>query len=667
MSDMETLKANLISLAGKLKYEYRAATILFILAMLLLAALLVLVKPGKRTKYRFVRLSLGNLLIHLMDGFVTFVNTPTLDMEGNILVRRFGFGWEALFTANLISFLLIVLMAWYFNRYEYERIPSRSPFDYYMKLFYGENYKRSWFWYKFSRNFRPKLAMLSCGIYWGLTAGAPVFVLGWLRHMLRIQRPSWWHDTWISCFLGITVAYLSILKWVWTGYRLSINVPDNAYSVPYIYPSIQSGPVPSAGPLTVSVPGSKSITNRALLLATLAEGTSCLRGALFSDDSRHFLQCIRDLGFEAEADEDNCRIVVKGLGGRIPRQEAKQYVGSAGTAARFLTACLGLSHGVYHMDASEQMRRRPMAPLLDALEELGCEIIYEAGSARGHFPFTLRAHGFRRDRISVNIDSSSQFLSALLIVSCLCDRDFTIQIEGTHGMAYIEMTRRMMEQFHVRAQETTERTFLTKAGQHYRAMDYQIEPDVSAACYFYAMSPLLNLPVLVNHVHFDSLQGDVAFIEILIKMGCSAEDTPQGILVTPPADGVFHGVVEDMSACSDQAITLAAIAPFADSPTTITGIGHIRFQESDRIRAIVTELTKMGISCRRTDDSITIYPGMPRASRVETYDDHRMAMGFSLVGLRSPGIVIDNPGCCRKTFENYFEVLDKVVAQFLHG
>lgn len=439
---------------------------------------------------------------------------------------------------------------------------------------------------------------------------------------------------------------------------------DTTYSVPCIYPSIQAKTVPFAGPLTVNVPGSKSITNRALLLATLAKGTSCLRGALFSDDSRHFLQCIQDLGFEAEADEENCQITVKGLGGRIPRPEAKQYVGSAGTAARFLTACLGLSHGIYHMDASEQMRRRPMAPLLNALKELGCEILYEDERAEGHFPFTLQSHGFRKDSISVNIDSSSQFLSALLIVSCLCEKDFTIQIKGTHGMVYIEMTRKMMGQFGVHARETEDRTFLTKAGQHYRAMDYQIEPDVSAACYFYAMSPLLHLPVLVNHVHSDSLQGDVAFIEILKKTGCSAKDTLQGILVTPPADGIFHGITADMSACSDQAITLAAIAPFADSPTVITGIGHIRFQESDRIQAIVTELTKMGISCRETGNSITIYPGSPQASRVETYDDHRMAMGFSLIGLRSPGIVIDNPGCCRKTFEDYFEVLDNVTAQF---
>lgn len=296
-----------------------------------------------------------------------------------------------------------------------------------------------------------------------------------------------------------------------------------------------------------------------------------------------------------------------------------------------------------------------MAPLLNSLEKLGCEVRYEG--AEGHFPFILHSHGFQGDSIAININNSSQFLSALLIASCLCESNFTTYIEGTHGMAYIDMTLKMMEQFGVKAEKSAERAFLTKAGQRYRALDYQIEPDVSAACYFYAMSPLLNIPVLVNQVHFDSMQGDVAFVRILEKLGCTAVDTPQGILVEPPQDGVFHGITVDMSACSDQAITLAAIAPYADGPTTITGIGHIRFQESDRIAAIVTELSKMGIRCEEADDCITIYPGRPQPSRVDTYDDHRMAMGFSLTGLRSKGIVIENPACCSKTFEDYFDVL----------
>lgn len=442
-------------------------------------------------------------------------------------------------------------------------------------------------------------------------------------------------------------------------------IAETTYTVPFLYDILRQKPVPSA-PVSLDVPGSKSITNRALLLATLADGTSRLDGVLFSDDSRHFLKCIQDLGFETQVDEAGRAITVRGLGGRAPLAEASQYVGSAGTAARFLTAYLGLSQGVYHMDASEQMRRRPMAPLLNSLTELGCEVVYGPEGIEGHFPFTLKAHGFRKDTICVNIDSSSQFLSALLIVSCLCGRDFTTCVEGTHGMSYIGMTLKMMEQFGVQAKRISERTFLTPAGQQYQAMDYRIEPDVSAACYFYAMSPLLNIPVTVSHVHFDSMQGDVAFIRILEKMGCRAADTPQGILVTPPENGIFHGITADMSGCSDQAITLAAIAPYADSPTTITGIGHIRFQESNRIAAICTELAKMGIKCEESESSITVWPGVPRPSTVETYEDHRMAMGFALTGLRSPGIIISNPGCCRKTFEDYFEVFTQVTNSLIY-
>lgn len=457
------------------------------------------------------------------------------------------------------------------------------------------------------------------------------------------------------------------------------STSNSIYKVPYVYEKLQAKKSMELQ-IAVSVPGSKSITNRALLLATLADGVSTLRGVLFSDDSRHFLKCIQDMGFQTTVDEENCIITVQGMKGQVPLKEASLYVGSAGTAARFLTAYLGVSEGIYHMDASEQMRKRPMAPLLDSLNKLGCEIICEG--EEGHFPFTLNGHGFCKDKITINVDESSQFLSALLIASSLSHKDFVTSMEGTHGMAYIDMTVKMMEQFGVKTtplyycggnadnhnctgciNSSKPYAYQVKSGQSYQALNYQIEPDVSAACYFYAMSPLLGIPVMVNHVHFDSLQGDVEFIRILEKMGCTAKDTKDGISVLPPENGTYHGVTVDMSSFSDQAITLAALAPFADSPTTITGIGHIRHQESNRIAAIVTELKKMGIHCEETESSITVYPGSPKASVVETYDDHRMAMGFSLIGLRSPGIVIDNPGCCRKTFEEYFDVLDDITCR----
>lgn len=413
--------------------------------------------------------------------------------------------------------------------------------------------------------------------------------------------------------------------------------------------------------LTAEVPGSKSMTNRALLLATLANGESLLKGALFSDDSRYFLKCIQDLGFDAVADEEKKTVRVCGLGGRIPRPEAGIYVGSAGTAARFLTAYLGTAEGSYYLDASEQMRGRPMAPLLKTLEELGTQITYEGEP--GYFPFHLESHGFGKHKISVDIGHSSQFMSAFLISACLAGEDMEIQVEGSHGMSYIHMTVKMMEEFGVRCEKLCGERYIIRKGQEYSAGEYQIEPDASAAAYFYAMAPLLGIRVQVKNVKESSLQGDVKFIRILEQMGCRMGETAEGIWLEGPEDGKFHGITVDMNACSDQAITLAAIAPFADSPTVINGIGHTRFQESNRIMAIGTELRRMGIHCEERQDGITIYPGEPRPAEIETYDDHRMAMGFTLTGLRAEGIVIKNPGCCSKTFEDYFQVLDRVVGE----
>lgn len=440
-------------------------------------------------------------------------------------------------------------------------------------------------------------------------------------------------------------------------------ITDKIYHVPCIYPlkegakeGLKDGKI-----LKVAVPGSKSITNRALLLATLAEGKTLLKGVLFSDDSRHFLKCIQELGFETVVDEAACTVEVTGYGGIVPKKEAAPYVGSAGTAARFLTAYLGISEGIYHMDASEQMRRRPMAPLLESLKELGCEISFEG--KEGYFPFTLKGHGFGKNTICVDIEHSSQFLSALLIASSLAQEDMHIHVAGTHGMAYIEMTIQMMEQFGVHVEKSEDGAFHISAGQQYHAGEYQIEPDMSAACYFYAMVPLLGVPVQVEHIRYESLQGDIAFLYVLEKMGCTVSEDPAGLIVYPPQDCHFKGVDIDMSSFSDQAITVAAMAPFADSPTTIRGIGHVRFQECDRMSGIMTELGKLGIRCEGTESGITIYPGKPGAGLVETYEDHRMAMGFSLIGLRAEGIQIINPGCCRKTFENYFECLDACIGQ----
>ena len=419
------------------------------------------------------------------------------------------------------------------------------------------------------------------------------------------------------------------------------------------------------GILKVAVPGSKSVTNRALLLAMLADGKSTLEGVLFSDDTRHFLDCAEKLGFPVEVDEKNQRVVVTGMGGRIPKKEASIYVGSAGTAARFLTALLGISEGTYHLDASGQMKKRPMDALLHSLKQLGTSIEYH--EKEGYFPYTLRYQKEqvespdRRKEVTVDINKSSQFLSALLISSVCLKEGLRIHVNGEHGMSYIGITTDMMREFGVTVVQEGKKEFVIPAGSHYQGRIYQIEPDVSAACYFYAMAPLLNRPVQVNHVHFDLMQGDLGFIHMLQKMGCQVTDEKEGIVVKPPVDGILHGIHADMHACSDQAITMAALAPFAKEETVISGIAHIRLQESDRMKAIVTELERLGVDCEMGEDEIRIKPGTPHAGTVHTYDDHRMAMGFSLIGLKVPGIIIDDPMCCKKTFETYFDVLDELL------
>jgi len=414
---------------------------------------------------------------------------------------------------------------------------------------------------------------------------------------------------------------------------------------------------------TVEVPGSKSITSRALLLAALANGKSTLSGVLFSDDSRHFLQSLISLGFRVEIDEPAKQVTVYGEGGNIPKKDATIYVGSAGTAARFLTAFLGISKCSCKIDASEQMKKRPMKELFTSLASLGSCFSFLETEDYLPVEFTNQTT-LSATEVTVDIDKSSQFLSALLISSCLFPNDFTVHVTGTHGMAYIDMTIAMMKQFGVHVEKPDASTFVIPGGQSYSARDYFIEPDMSAACYFYAMAPLLGVSVTVPHIPEQSLQGDIQFLNVLKQMGCTItyDLVKESYTATGPVDRSFSGVSANFGSFSDQTMTLAAIAPFANSTTTISGISHIKYQECDRFHAILMELKRTGITCREINsgDGIEIEPGTPQPADIETYDDHRMAMAFSLLGLRADGIVIKNAECCRKTFETYFEVLNSI-------
>ena len=410
----------------------------------------------------------------------------------------------------------------------------------------------------------------------------------------------------------------------------------------------------------VSVPGSKSITNRALLLAALAKGKSHLSGILLSDDSRHLISCLKELGFSLSLNEEARTVDICGEGGTLPKKQASLCVGSAGTAARFLTALTALSGGEYRIDASEQMRRRPMKPLLDTLKNAGAEFVFFG--EENCFPFLVKGAGQAKkaDGLSVNIDESSQFLSALMIAAGISDTPVRIGITGSHGMSYIRMTAKMMESFGVPVKAEAE-AVLTGGGNGYIAREYPVEADASAAGYFFALAAVTGSSVTVKGISRNSLQGDVAFADLLERMGCAVTELPEGLQVKGPGPGKLKGISADMHSFSDQAITLAALAPFADSPVTITGIGHIRRQESNRIAAMAAELSRMGIRAEELPDGITISPGKPQPALIRTYDDHRMAMGFALTGLMAEGIVIDDPLCCRKTFEDYFLVLEGAI------
>lgn len=421
-----------------------------------------------------------------------------------------------------------------------------------------------------------------------------------------------------------------------------------------------------------AVPGSKSITNRALLLAAMAEGTSTLNGCLTSDDAKHFLECLKTLGFPVEEVSDGAlgsNITITGYGGDIPNKKAEIYVGSAGTAARFLVAMLAFSDGDYVVNSSEQMKKRPMQPLIDALKNAGAKVV--CLEEEGHFPLHIIGTKDKTsipDSYTVNIDKSSQFLSALLIAVGTLGKKAEINVVGNHGLSYVDLTAEMMRSFGVSVEKWTideKITYLFSGEGSYKALNYDVEPDMSAAAYFYALAAVLGTKVAVKGVTRYMLQGDVEFLNVLEKMGCDVQEKNDGtVVVTGTEDGKLRGGFSvDMSAFSDQALTLAAIAPFADAPITITGIGHIRLQECDRIHAIVQNLTTLGIKTEEKEDEVTIYPGVPKSGDVETYDDHRVAMSFALTGLRTAGVRILNPSCCKKTFAEYFDVLEKVLAE----
>lgn len=410
---------------------------------------------------------------------------------------------------------------------------------------------------------------------------------------------------------------------------------------------------------TVHVPGSKSITNRALLLAALAEGTTHLAGCLDADDPRYFVEALLKLGVPVEVSSDRSAIAITGTGGRFPATEADLFLGNAGTATRFLCAALTLGTGVYRIDGVPRMRERPIEDLLAGLRCLGATCASEMDT--GCPPIRITANGLAGGACTLRGNVSSQYLSAILMVAPLARQDVEIQLSSQLvSRPYIDMTLAMMARFGVAVSEPAPGTFAIVSGQAYRGRPYAVEPDASSASYFMAAAAVTGGRVILPGLGEGSLQGDTRFAEVLRAMGCAVAGTPGGLVVQGGAR--LTGVNVDMNAISDTVMTLAAIAPFADSPTTIRNVAHIRAKETDRLEAVSTELGRLGIKTETTDSSITIYPGPVQPARIHTYDDHRMAMSFAVTGLRAPGIEILDPRCVGKTFPTFFDVLERAIA-----
>ncbi len=421
--------------------------------------------------------------------------------------------------------------------------------------------------------------------------------------------------------------------------------------------------LPLQKPIDANVPvvGSKSYTNRVLVLAALARGESEVSGALFSDDTRYMAASLRALGVPVEADEQKFTLRVQGSGGHVSAESAKCFVGNAGTAARFLPVLMALGRGVYEIDGIPRMRERPIAPLLRALSSLGVKV--EALGEPDCIPLRVHGGSLEGGQVTVPGHISSQYISGLMMGAPCMEKGLVIDIEGELvSRPYLEMTAQAMRDFGAVVEREGERRFVIPGGQTYIGRAYRVEPDASAASYFFAAAAICGGRARVEGLGTRSLQGDRGLVHILAKMGCRVVEGEDFTEVHGPENGQLSGVEVDMADLSDVAQTLAVVAPFASSPTRVTGIGFIRKKETDRVGAVVAELNRLGVRAEEEADGFVVYPSQIKPASVRTYDDHRMAMSFALIGLRAEGVVIEDPGCVSKTFPNYFDVLETLRA-----
>lgn len=424
-------------------------------------------------------------------------------------------------------------------------------------------------------------------------------------------------------------------------------------------------PVRSPLDVTVQLPGSKSLTNRAMVMASLAPGRSVLKGALFSEDTERMVDALQTLEFAVEANPDRTTISITGHGGHIPNPEGDIHCGNSGTTIRFCTALASLGHGDVRFDGVGRMRRRPIGQLVDALRRLGG--LFEYDDINGYPPLIVHGRGLRGGYTSFNKPESSQFVSAIMMVAPMSLQDTYIEVSGgLVSQPYVEMTAGFMKQFGVDALVHLDgdvAKVVIPATQSYRADEYSIEPDASNASYFLAAPAIAGGRVQVSGLGIESLQGDVRFVDVLERMGCVVERSADSLEVSRPMDGPpLQSIDIDLNDMPDMVQTLAVVALFAEGATHIRNVANLRVKETDRLAALATELGKLGAEIEERDDGISITPpDNIRPASVATYDDHRMAMSFALTTLGAEGIVIEEPECVAKTFPRFFDLWAQLV------
>ena len=414
-------------------------------------------------------------------------------------------------------------------------------------------------------------------------------------------------------------------------------------------------PISGAVHASVSLPGSKSITNRALLLAALADGESLLRAPLHSEDTLYMAQALRDLGVTVEETSERDFHVI-GAGGAFAAPRKPLFIGNSGTTVRFLTAaaCLVPPSADVTLDGVARMRERPIRDLIGALLTLGVQA--ECLNGHGCPPVRVRGGGLAGGRCRLRGDVSSQFLTALLQVAPYAHTDVEIEIIGDLvSKPYIDITHAVMASFGVGLKNEKYRVLRVEARQRYVGREYTVEADASNASYFLAAAAVTGGTVTLENLGASSIQGDIRFVDMLERMGCTVTHQGRTITLTGPAQ--LRGIEADMEAIPDTAQTLAVVAAFADSPSHLAGLASLRVKETDRVHAVARELPKLGVRVEEGTDSWTIHPhaaSQDALAEIETYDDHRMAMSFAVAGLRLPNIVIGNPGCVAKTFPDFW-------------